>query len=178
MEYNLTEDKVVHFDVGLTIPKNQPKEAKKPKKTVLIVESSEEDSEAVFSIDNNNVTWENKDYQAIWNKLPQDLKNSLLLDHDWLKDFVINCYKSKQSGKQCEFTSPKNLIIPPQIMDDDEYDFGNETYNNMFNKLDKSYQNTLLSLYNNKDGVRTYKILLDALDNILKKQLGFDRVYL
>jgi hypothetical protein len=84
-----------------------------------------------------------------------------------------SCINLRQNRKPCKFITPSNLILPPQILDDGKYDFGNEVYNNIFNKLDKPYQNTLLTVYSVKNGVKNYKMLEDVLGNIVAKELSF-----
>jgi hypothetical protein len=55
-----------------------------------------------------------------------------------------------------------------------KYDFNSEIVNNLFNNLSKSYQNTLLSLYSEKNGVKKYDLLDDALIRILEKNTGVE----
>ena len=69
--------------------------------------------------------------------------------------------------------APSNLVIPPQVQSDGTYNFGNNVYNNIFNKLDKSYLNTLLTLYSEKNGERNYNMMMDTVNNIVKQELGF-----
>ena len=70
--------------------------------------------------------------------------------------------------------APSNLIIPPQVQTDGTYNFGNIVYNNIFNKFDKSYLNTLLTLYSEKNGNRDYTMMMDTVNNLVKQQLGFN----
>jgi hypothetical protein len=55
------------------------------------------------------------------------------------------------------------------------YDFGNPIYNEIFNKFDESYKNTLLSLFSIEDGSKNYSMLENTLSDIVKKKLKFDR---
>jgi hypothetical protein len=55
------------------------------------------------------------------------------------------------------------------------YDFGNPVYNEIFNKFDESYKNTLLSLFSIEDGSKNYSMLEKTLSDIVKKKLKFDR---
>ena len=71
-----------------------------------------------------------------------------------------------------EFVNPRNIIIPPQLLENGKYEFGNKTYNDIFNKYDKSYQNTLLTLYSEKNGERNYNMMIDSINNIVKQELG------
>ena len=126
---------------------------------------------------NQTVTWSNKNYQTLWNKMNNELKTALLSDVEWLQEFMDNCVKARLQNKSCEFTNPSNLIIPPQLVEDGMYDFGNTVYNDIFNKFDESYKNTLLSLFstNPEDGVKNYSMLENTLADIVKKELKFNR---
>lgn len=126
---------------------------------------------------NQTVTWSNKNYQSLWNKMNNELQTGLLSDTDWLQEFMDNCVKARLNGKSCEFTNPSNLIIPPQLIDDGMYDFGNSVYNDIFNKFDESYKNTLLSLFstNPEDGSKNYSMMENTLADIVKKELKFNR---
>jgi len=126
---------------------------------------------------NQTVTWSNKNYQTLWNKMNNELKTALLSDTEWLQEFMDNCVKARLQSKSCEFTNPSNLIIPPQLVEDGMYDFGNTVYNDIFNKFDESYKNTLLTLFstNPEDGVKNYSMLENTLADILKKELKFNR---
>ena len=171
--------------------RQRQKQSQKPKTKLIIESDSENDDEAEAEtkaesiinkpmdtnapiIDKNgNATWSNPEYQKLWDAMSSTLKTALLTDREWLQEFMDSCVNSKQNKKQCKFITPSNLILPPQILDDGQYDFGNEVYNNIFNKLDKSYQNTLLGVYSIKDGKKNYKMLEDALGNIIAKELSF-----
>jgi hypothetical protein len=126
---------------------------------------------------NQTVTWSNKNYQTLWNKMNNELKTALLSDTEWLQEFMDNCVKARLQNKSCEFTNPSNLIIPPQLVEDGMYDFGNTVYNDIFNKFDESYKNTLLSLFstNPEDGVKNYSMLENTLADIVKKEVKFNR---
>ena len=126
---------------------------------------------------NQTVTWSNKNYQTLWNKMNIELKTALLSDTEWLQEFMDNCVKARLQSKSCEFTNPSNLIIPPQLIEDGMYDFGNTVYNDIFNNFDESYKNTLLSLFsvNQEDGSKNYSMLENTLADIVKKELNFSR---
>jgi hypothetical protein len=190
LQVNLLNESVKQFNVGMTtmpFDNKKQKQKQKPKPKLIIESDSENEIEAeakaevenivntnVPVIDKNgNVTWSNPEYQKLWDAMSSKLKSALLTDREWLQEFMDSCVSSKQNKKQCKFITPDNLILPPQILDDGQYDFGNEVYNNIFNKLDKSYQNTLLGVYSIKDGKKNYKMLEDALGNIIAKELSF-----
>ena len=122
------------------------------------------------------VTWSNRNYQTLWNKMNNELKTGLLSDTEWMQEFMDNCVRARLQSKSCEFTNPSNLIIPPQLIEDGMYDFGNQVYNKIFNKFDESYKNTLLSLFstNPDDGVKNYSMMENTLADIVKKELKFN----
>jgi hypothetical protein len=70
------------------------------------------------------------------------------------------------------------LIIPPQILDDGKYDFGNTIYNNFFNKLGKGYHSILFKLFTEKNGVKDYSNFEYQLSTMLAKELEFGKGYL
>ena len=127
--------------------------------------------------DDGTITWDNPEYQAIWNKMTPKYKQILLKqgNKEWLLETMNKYVKYKKENKPLEFATPSNLIFPPQILEDGKYDFGNEIYNEIFNKQDKSYQNTLLTLYSEKNGVKDYTMLVDTLNNLIKQEVGFNK---
>uniref|UniRef100_A0A6C0DHM7 Uncharacterized protein n=1 Tax=viral metagenome TaxID=1070528 RepID=A0A6C0DHM7_9ZZZZ len=123
------------------------------------------------------VTWDNDEYQKIWNKLPVKYRDAISKDREWLQETMDTLTENKKQNKLLKFINPSNLIVPPQILDDGSYDFGNEIYNNIFNGLEKSYQQTLLTLYTEQNGVKNYNMLLETLANIIAKELDATNLY-
>ena len=124
--------------------------------------------------DDGSISWENQEYQSIWNKIPFSYKKALLDDKEWLMETIEQNIKNKKEKKPLQFVPPSKLIIPPQILDNGTYDFGNKTYNSIFNKFDKSYQKTLLTLYSEKNGVRNYDMMTNGIASIVKQNLGIN----
>jgi len=149
---------------------NIPKLIKKPGDNIIV-----ERDDPIYTQDQgeDNVTWGNPDYQYLWDKMPWKLKMALVSDKEWLSDFMFNCVNSRANKKPCDFTNPSTLIIPPNILPSGVYDFGNQTYNNAFKTLPKSAQVTYLTLYTEKDGVKKYNMLIDALNDLVAKETGF-----
>ena len=179
LEINIGKYETVIFDTSLQGPINTPRT--EPKKKSLIIESStpiEEDiiGQPTFNED-GSVIWSNKNYQTLWDKMNDKLQNALLSDREWLQEFMNNCVKARLESKPCQFTNPSNLIIPPQILDDGKYDFGNTIYNNFFNKLGKGYHNILFKLFTEKDGVKDYSNFEYQLSTMLAKELEFGKGY-
>jgi hypothetical protein len=128
-----------------------------------------------FNEENGNVAWSNKNYKTLWNNMGSELKTALLTDKEWMQEFMDNCVKLRLQNKPCIFINPSNLIMPPQLIEDGMYDFGNPVYNDIFNKLDESYKQTLLTLFSvTEDGSKNYSILENSLADIVKKELKFN----
>jgi hypothetical protein len=124
-----------------------------------------------------NVTWNNKEYDTLWERVPTRVKNLLIQDHDWLEDYMNSCIKLKKEGKPCDLFLPKQTQLPPVLGDDGKYEFGSEIVNRLFNRFEPNYKNTLLTLYSVKDGVKNYNMLKDTLSSILAKEVNFERGY-
>ena len=185
LESGENNNKLIDFNVGFSgLSKSKVDDA--------IVESKKSDDSWHEDIigkptfgENNTVKWSNKEYQKIWDALSTNMKTALLSDKEWLQEFMDSCTNLRLMGKPCVFLSPSNLILPPQIIhvdkdgtEKEEYDFGNKVYNDLFNNFNSSYKDTLLTLYSKKDGVKNYKMLEDALNGILEKNLGFSKGYI
>jgi hypothetical protein len=197
LEYTSFNNSIVSYDVGLKI--------KKDKKAALIIvdsdttslptiiepniqtnqtnQTNENDSIPLSKIEGvyngNIVTWNNSKYQELWDKLPEKFKKALTNNSEWMNEFMYSCIIAKSENKNCRFVAPKNLIVPPELSENNDYNFGqgNEAYNTLFNNLDKTYQNTLLTLYSEKNGVKNYSMFIDTLNKLLAKDLGFENGY-
>ena len=190
LEDNYVEPTVISFSYGDVSSIPLKDKNKKTQKAKLIIENEaeplgqNEDIQNIQTIQLNvtpiynndgTITWENPEYQKVWNKLPFDYKKALMSDgnRDWLLETMNKYVQYKKENKPVVFVAPSNLIIPPQVQSDGTYNFGNKIYNNIFNKLDKSYLNTLLTLYSEKNGERNYNMMMDTVNNIVKQELGF-----
>jgi len=190
--YSSFIDKVISYKVGMEVMKKTPGD-----KTALVVESEEEEEpllddipklikkpgnnitverdEPIYTQEQgqNKVTWGDPDYQYLWDKIPRKLKAGLVLDKEWLSDFMFNCMNSRANRKPCDFTNPSTLIIPPNLLPTGVYDFGNQTYNNAFKTIPKSAQATYLTLYTERDGIKKYNMLIDAMNTLVAKETDF-----
>ena len=90
---------------------------------------------------------------------------------------MFNCVKNRANSKPCDFSAPKNLKVPPVQLANGSQDFGVKTYNELYEKLPASTKETYLTLYNEKDGVKNYGMLINAMNNLVKKEVDFDRGY-
>jgi hypothetical protein len=181
MLFSSFQSSVITFDIGY--------DAKKSK---LIIESSESEEvqpkiqpkpngelppdEPIYGKGTDGIAWNIPQYNQLWDRLPIKFKNVLRPENEWMKDFMYKCVNDRQKGKGCEVIAPKNLIIPPNKLENGKYDFGVQIYSDLFNtKLDPTTQNTYLTLFNEKDGVKNYNMLINAMNNLVAKETGFDR---
>jgi len=165
---------IISFEFG-EIYTGKPKSRSKVK-NLLVLGSDEESTGRNIPIYNEDgtVSWENQEYQSMWNKIPFSYKKALMDDKEWLMETIEQNIKNKKENKPLQFVPPRKLTIPPQILDNGTYDFGNKTYNSIFNKFDKSYQKTLLTLYSEKNGVRNYDMMINGITSIVKQNLGIN----
>ena len=188
------DDKIVSYDIGVKIYTG------KKKKPGLIIESDSEQEEfdkisikieqpkpvgdipkdqPIIGQGKDGITWKIPEYQKLWDKLPSKLKSEFKLNIEWMKDFMYKCVneRSKKYGEACHLTTPPNIIIPPKKMENGQYDFGVTIYNKAFNSQPQSLQNTYLTLYKEDPNTkqRDYKILEEALNNLVEKEVDFGR---
>jgi hypothetical protein len=197
MEYNLDEPKLIQYNYGLKSKtmKNKPHINNKSKtmknKPTLIIEDNEsiEQSnnresimERTKEVDNEphynqdmTIYWNNPEYQNIWSKLSTKYKDLLANDKEWLQNTMDTYVNDKKQNKPIHFVLPENLIIPPEHLEDGNFNFGNDYINKIFNAIPSFQKEVLLSLKKNINGKDDYTMFKNALgDNILAKELGFN----
>jgi len=190
LSFTSFQNRVVKFNVGYEAPSK--------KKPLLIIESSdtleeqekeeekekEKEEEEVQMIPRieptygegkDGISWNNSNYTNLWNKLPNELKTALRSNHEWISEFMYNCVNSRSKNESCKFTEPPNLIIPPNTLPNGNYDFGNNTYNDIFNKVPNSMKDTYLTMYNEKDGIKNYDMLRNSVNELVSKELKFNK---
>jgi hypothetical protein len=123
----------------------------------------------------DGITWHLPEYNQLWDNLPIKLKNVLKTDKDWMTEFMFNCVNARAKREPCKFTAPSDLRVPPEQLPNGQYDFGVEIYNNEFNKLPKTLQQTYLSQYSTKDGVKNYNLLLNSMNDLVAKAVDYNR---
>jgi hypothetical protein len=183
--YRSTENKVLSYNVGYSGIKINKKK--------IVIESSSSESnlsteketskpmstgeipreEPIFGEGKDGITWKNNEYIKLWDRMPEKLKDALKTDPEWLTDFMYNCVNARVNNKACELITPQNLKLPPELSPSGQYDFGVEIYNTLFNKLPKTLQQTYLTFFSEKEGVKNYKMLENALNDLVKKEVGF-----
>ena len=170
--------KVASYDVGLT--------ATPKKKPALIIESDESD-ESTKSIKkpeepepkyvDGGIEWNIPEYQNLWNRMPVKLKNVLMTNHEWMKEFLFNYINEKDINYGHKFTAPKELKIPPTELPTGEFDFGIKIYNDEFKKLGPSLQKTYMTFNSVKDGVKNWNMLRNAMNDLVEKEVRFNKGY-
>jgi len=184
LSYSGFKDKVISFNIGFdaTIQRKKPTLlviesdsssliSEKPEIKIKPVEEIILEDEPIYEED--GIAWTVPEYTKLWNSIKPKLKNALMQNQDWLKDFMNNCVNARVRKQPCKIVTPKDLKIPPLELPSGEYDFGIKIYNDLFNKLPKSTQQTYLTLYSNKDGVKNYKMLEDSMNALVGKEVDF-----
>ena len=177
LSYSNFTDKVVSYDVGVI-----SKTKKKPKMIIESDSESEKESELPSGVVphdepkyvDGGVEWNIKEYQDLWNRMPKKLKNVLMTNHEWMKEFMYN-YLNEKTGHT--FTAPNELKIPPEELPNGELDFGVKIYNDEYKKLSPNLQKTYMTFYSVKDGVKNYNMLENAMNQLVEKEVGFNKGY-
>ena len=126
----------------------------------------------------NKAIWNKREYDEVWSKIPDKLKEYLSTDKQWLEEYMHSCINAKQKGKPCLLFLPRQTQFPPKVLSDGTYDFNSELVNTLFNSLEPSHQKRLLTL-NTFDGVADYKLLKNALIDLLTNNLiNYNKGYL
>ena len=181
------QSSVISFDIGydskksrLIIESSESSESEEPKPKIQPRADGEiPRDEPIYGKGKDGIAWNMPEYNQLWDRLPIKLKTVISPDNEWMKEFMFKCVNNREKGKPCEIVAPKNLIIPPNKIENvnTQYDFGVQIYSDEFNKLEPSLQDTYLTLFSIKDGVKNYKMLIDAMNKLVAEETGFDRGY-
>jgi hypothetical protein len=140
--------------------------------------SNKKKEESVADDDTNSSADLKIEYNNTLKRIPADLLELLQEDPQWLDDYIYSCIDARKNKKPCKLFLPRQTIVPPKVLEDGTYDFNSEVVNNLFNSLahdprikDKGYQERLLTLYTEKNGVRDYTMLKDTLSQLLTHDL-------
>lgn len=160
LSYSSYPDKVTSFEKGLKISKKGKNKKVAPEEVII-------NNEPIYGKD--DISWSNPEYTDLWKEMPSRLKNALRTNAEWMKEFMANCAIARKNKKPCTITAPKDLIVPPELMPNGQYNFGVKIYNDAFNKLPKQTQETYLTLNDTN-----MKGLIDALNDLVSKEIGFN----
>jgi hypothetical protein len=150
--------------------------------------------------------WENENgetdmtYQRTWDALSPEYQAALSQDDAWMKKTIDNFVEYDNLRRQNkvpytssrEFVHPDGLLLPPQKIGENDYDYGNEVYNKLLNtgapgiwlsflpkpdgkKLDQKSENAIWKkmfpdYYSNE-----YNPYLEAIASNLKSRLKFSK---
>jgi hypothetical protein len=98
-----------------------------------------------------------------------------MTNREWMKEFMLNYLNTKDRQNGYQFTPPPDLKIPPNILPNGEVDFGVKIYNDEFKKLSPSMKQTYMTFYSVKDGVKNYNILINSMNDLVSKEVGFNK---
>lgn len=191
MSYPNLEDKVLSFTIGMDANIGISKQKNPSIKPALVIEDSESDEssasvsqesskeipkdEPIYGKGKDGIAWNIKEYNDLWDKMPVKLKSAIRPHNEWMKKMMYSCVNLKQQGKACEIVAPDELILPPRLLESGQYDFGIDFYNQLFNKLPETLQETYLSMYSTKDGIKDYKQLVDVLNRLVGDETEFTK---
>jgi hypothetical protein len=195
LEYTNFVDKVIFYNVGF---KKTPS-AKKPqvKKTTFVIESesekeSEKESENEYESESeksmsstpisiggsypnemNNLNISSSAMTTeFMDSLPPKLKFALTFNEEWKKNYMDEYLKAKQIGETCKFIPPPSVTYPPEKNDEDKWMFGDNQYNEVFNKLPEDEKKRVLKMYELKDGIKDYTVMENYMNELVGKSYG------
>ena len=179
LSYTSFQDNVSEFSIGFDSKKIH-KEDKLLQKIQLDSPSSstEGNEEPIYGEGKDGIAWKNPDYTKIWDRMPLKLKTVLRPNHEWLVSFMANCVTARSNSEPCKFITPPNLNLPPKKLSDGQYDFGVKIYNEVFSKLSQQTRQTYLTLNSVKQGKKDFSLLETAMNNLVAKEVDFDKGYL
>jgi hypothetical protein len=133
---------VISYVFGIFESKGKTmKKGKKATKTrtrkLTIESSSSEENESSSNLPiigpDGTITWKDENYKQAWNKLSSKHKELLSRNRDWLQDSMNSYAINNKDRKMLKFIYPRNVIFPPNRLEDGTYDFGNDLYNEVSN---------------------------------------------
>jgi len=135
-----------------------------------------------------SVTWStdegqiNMIYQNIWDALTPQYKAALIQDEAWMKKTIdhfvsYNILRSENKvpyTSSREFVHPDGLLLPPQKINDTDYDYGNAVYNKLLNGERNPIWLSFLPKANRPDSDE-YSGYLNAIASYLGHKLKFTK---
>ena len=182
LSFTSSNDRVIAYDVEYSVA---------PKKKRLIIESSSSSTpiltnelsstevvpEPIYGDGLDGIKWNSPEYDTLWSSLPSSLRTALITDREWMQDFMDNCVAARSTGQPCTFTTPKNLILPPEIGPDGKSNFGINIYNQAFDSLPEPEKKIYLTFYTEQNGITNYNMLANAMNDLVAKSVQFNRGY-
>jgi len=179
LSFSSSNDKVLAFDVDfLTQFKKKNQSSSLDYSSSLDSEQVSEqvlEPEPIYGDGLDGIKWNVDSYDKIWSNLPTQLRTALVTDREWMQEFMKNCVAARAAGQPCQFTGPRNLLLPPEIGPDGKYNFGVSIYNKAFETLPENLQATYLTFYVEKDGITNYTMLANAMNDLVAKMVNYGR---
>jgi len=201
LEVAFDVDDVVHsYVTGITTKKTKKNKddnkssqrnvkTRKSRKTELIIEDDDDDDddddevEVIGVPEYSNeakidsigeISWDNPEYQRVWDSLNDRYRNNLSQYPEWARQTIEQFIVDIKGSKYRSYINPPNLIIPGQRNDDGSLDFGNELYNKLY-KSTNAWEQSILNTM--RPGIKggseiAYKNYLEVL---FKEKVGFTR---
>jgi hypothetical protein len=178
LSFTSSNDKVIVYDVEYSVA---------PKKKGIVIESTTtsdfsepviESLEPIYGDGLDGVKWNNPDYDNLWSRMPSPLRVALISDREWMQEFMASCVAARREGQACTFTTPKNLILPPEIGPDGKANFGINIYSQAFDSLSEPEKKIYLTFYSEQNGITNYNMLANAMNDLVAKSVQFNKGYL
>jgi hypothetical protein len=133
-----------------------------------------------------------KDYENIFTHLSPKYQKILSEDDAWLRKTInsfIEFNKLKKAGKtrynaNREFVHPDGLLLPPKMLNKDQYDYGHPVYNQILNPDNKIIDPSQIKILHTflepmttsrQSGQNQWDPYLTALANIISSAVGFTK---
>jgi len=178
LSFTSSNDKVIAYDIEYSVSPNKKQIILESNSTNELIESEPlPAAEPIYGDGLDGVKWNIPQYENLWSNLPSSLRVALITDREWMQDFMDNCVAARASKQPCTFTTPKSLILPPEIGPDGKSNFGINIYNQAYDSLLETEKKTYLTFYNEENGVTNYNMLENAMNDRVAKMVNFDRGY-
>ena len=129
-----------------------------------------------YTISGNNITWSNTDYNSVWWGLTQKYREVLSKDPEWMKDTITYLVESaKNPNERPKLLMPKNIKMPPSVLEDNQLDFENDIINGIVSSLQPIQREILVDELQKTENPsqEDLKPFYSMLNSMLEKSVGF-----
>jgi hypothetical protein len=132
---------------------------------------------------NGKIEWNNPKYNKIWNELNDKYKSIIMQDPIWMQESMDEFYNissnissNNNKFRPREFVNPSNLKIPPRVLPNNNLDFENELYNNLFSKLEPLQKQIAISFLPKREtnDPAEYKAFISSLKSMMSNLTDFN----
>ena len=120
------------------------------------------------------ISWDNPDYERVWQSLNERYKKNLSQYPEWAKLTIAQFVSDLKNHKHKTYVNPPNLIIPAQINSDGLLDFGNDLYNDLYKSTNEWEQSILNTM---RPGIKggSESAYSNYLEVLFKEKVGFTK---